>query len=254
MPNLPFHIDIAINLATKPHSSIGKVLLPKLVFGSTCPDIKAIIKYTRKQTHFSELNVEYVGQGVEHLFKQHPNLLQQAKINLNLKSFLIGYISHIISDEIWITEMYFRIFNRNDSNNENNMKMNIMDRAIQLDMDQKIFNQLKKNKIPQILKNTHEQLELPFLTNKDLHEWELWLSQFLTNPFSWDRLFFFVKRMYSKSTEEKKANEFVENLLANKKKFKVDLKKIIPDNKIRTYKNNVIKKSIEITERYLNAN
>ena len=60
--------------------------------------------------------------------------------------------------------------------------------------------------------------------------------------------------MYSKSTEEKKANEFVENLLANKKKFKVDLKKIIPDNKIRTYKNNVIKKSIEITERYLNAN
>lgn len=254
MPNLPFHIDIAINLATKPHSSIGKVLLPKLVFGSTCPDIKAIIKYTRKQTHFSDLNVEYVGQGVEHLFKQHPNLPQQAKNNLNLKSFLIGYISHIIADEIWITEIYLKTFKNNDANNENKMKMNIMDRAIQLDMDQKIFNQLKKNKIPQILKNTHEQLELPFLTNKDLYEWELWLSQFLTNPFSWDRLFFFVKRMYSKSAEEKKANEFVENLLSNKKKLTVNLKKTIPDNKIRSYKNNVIKRTIEITERYLNAN
>jgi hypothetical protein len=132
--------------------------------------------------------------------------------------------------------------------------MNIMDRAIQLDMDQKIFNQLEKNEIPKILKNSHQHLQIPFLTNTDLYEWELWLSKFLTNPFSWDRLFFFAKRMYSKSANEKKAKEFVESLLSNENEFKLNLKKIIPANKIRSYRNKVIKTSIEMTERYLNAN
>ena len=42
--------------------------------GSTAPDIRAMTRWPREQTHFAPLSVEEVGTGARTMFRMHPEL------------------------------------------------------------------------------------------------------------------------------------------------------------------------------------
>ena len=44
--------------------------------GSTAPDIRAMTRWPREQTHFAPLSVEEVGTGTKTMFQMHPELLE----------------------------------------------------------------------------------------------------------------------------------------------------------------------------------
>ena len=72
MPNLPMHIYICQEVATEldwgyVHDHPGAAYL-----GSTTPDIRAMTKWDRARTHFSDLSVTHVGAGVQRMFELHP--------------------------------------------------------------------------------------------------------------------------------------------------------------------------------------
>ena len=74
MPNLPMHIYLCQQVATEldwgyAHDHPGAAYL-----GSTTPDIRAMTKWDRARTHFSDLSVTHVGAGVQRMFELHPHL------------------------------------------------------------------------------------------------------------------------------------------------------------------------------------
>ena len=74
MPNLPMHIYICQQVAVEldwgyVHDHPGAAYL-----GSTTPDIRAMTKWDRARTHFSDLSVTHVGAGVQRMFELHPHL------------------------------------------------------------------------------------------------------------------------------------------------------------------------------------
>ena len=74
MPNLPMHIYLCQQVAEEldwgyAHDHAGAAYL-----GSTTPDIRAMTKWDRARTHFSDLSVNHVGAGVQRMFELHPHL------------------------------------------------------------------------------------------------------------------------------------------------------------------------------------
>ena len=107
MPNLPMHIYVCQQVAIDldwgyVHDHPGAAYL-----GSTTPDIRAMTKWDRARTHFSDLSVTHVGAGVEKMFTLHPHLAGSNNgLSPQTRSFLLGYVSHLVADETWITTMF----------------------------------------------------------------------------------------------------------------------------------------------------
>ena len=106
MPNLPMHIYIARQVADEldwgfVHDHMGSCFL-----GSTTPDIRAMTKGDREQTHFAPLTLESVGEGTRKMFEMYPQLADKNHQNPATRAFILGYISHLVADETWITTMY----------------------------------------------------------------------------------------------------------------------------------------------------
>ena len=58
MPNLPFHIATAHKIAdVLGDKYVQKDMIGYCLFGSTVPDIRAMTKNSRAQTHFSSLSL-----------------------------------------------------------------------------------------------------------------------------------------------------------------------------------------------------
>ena len=76
MPNLPMHIHLANAVAEQ--LDRGYVFDHKGAYylGSTAPDIRAMTRWPREQTHFAPLSVEEVGTGTKTMFQMHPELLE----------------------------------------------------------------------------------------------------------------------------------------------------------------------------------
>ena len=134
MPNLPTHFSFALDtLAALDDPSI-KANLGSFLLGSTTPDIRARTKWKRSHTHFASLSVERVGVGAEGLFRSNPDLTEAARKSPATRAFLAGYLSHLVTDETWITQIYRPYFGNLDMFPDT-MKANVYDRAVQLDMD-----------------------------------------------------------------------------------------------------------------------
>ena len=100
MPNLPMHIYLANEVAEQldwgsVYDHIGSFYL-----GSTSPDIRAMTKWPREQTHFAPLSVQEVGTGTRTMFEKYPELLDEGSLSPATRSFLLGYICHLASDEV----------------------------------------------------------------------------------------------------------------------------------------------------------
>ncbi len=97
MPNLPWHIQLAHQAAERldwgsAHDHVGSLYL-----GSTAPDIRAMTKWPREQTHFAGLSVEEVGSGTRRLFELHPELADPDFLSPATRAFFFCFISLLLS-------------------------------------------------------------------------------------------------------------------------------------------------------------
>ena len=130
MPNLPMHIYLCQQVATEldwgyAHDHPGAAYL-----GSTTPDIRAMTKWDRARTHFSDLSVTHVGAGVQRMFELHPRLAgSENGLSPQTRSFLLGYVSHLVADEMWITTMFRPHFTPDNRVTDTEIESHIWDRA-----------------------------------------------------------------------------------------------------------------------------
>ena len=103
MPNLPLHIYLAKCVADRLDWGWLNDHAPSLYLGSTAPDVRAMTKWPRERTHFAPLSSEEVGAGPAAMFKLHPTLAGSNGLSPATRAFLVGYVSHLVADESWIS-------------------------------------------------------------------------------------------------------------------------------------------------------
>ena len=63
-------------------------------------------KWDRERTHFAPLSLESVGTGTRRMFDLYPELADRRNLPPATLAFVLGYVSHLTADEVWITTMF----------------------------------------------------------------------------------------------------------------------------------------------------
>ena len=136
MPPLCLHLSIAKEAAELLHSPILDQNIGDYAFGATLPDVHIITSLNREETHFFDLTKENCESGTKNIFEAHPHLAQIERLCDATKSVVAGYLSHLITDEIWILEIYRPLFSDSSPLRENAMA-NMFDKLIQYELDRR---------------------------------------------------------------------------------------------------------------------
>ena len=110
MPNLPTHLEFALEVSNRLDSPLINAHLGSFLLGATAPDIRVITRVDRSAYHFVQLDFKSVGEGIDNMFKSHPFLSDVSSMDVKLQAFISGYITHLIADECWVTEVFRKYF------------------------------------------------------------------------------------------------------------------------------------------------
>ncbi len=187
MPNLPAHIGLAREAAARIASPVIDDNMGYFLLGSTAPDMRAITKRPREDYHFAPLDFERVGDGARAMLAAHPHLTGLAGREA---AFVAGYISHIVLDECWITEIFRPCFG--GAHLSGDARGLVLDRALQLELDRRSSG---VGASLDLMRNAATPLGLGFVTDEEVTQWRSWVVQFLARDFSWERLRFMARRI-----------------------------------------------------------
>jgi hypothetical protein len=134
MPPLAFHTAIAKEIADRLNLAALDDERGSLYLGSTAPDIRVITRWERSRTHFFDLDCFDEQSGASALFSEYPALASAADLTPQTRAFIAGYLTHLATDETWITTVYRPYFGEG-SPLGGDIRANVMDRALQFSLD-----------------------------------------------------------------------------------------------------------------------
>jgi hypothetical protein len=155
--------------------------------GSTAPDIRAVTRWDRERTHFFDLNDFGHQDSVRSLFDAYPELADRAQVGRGTASFLAGYITHLVLDEGWISDVYRPLFGER-SPLEGSERANVMDRIIQFEMDRREREQRELvEAMRREITATALEIAIGFIDIDTLRQWREVNLDFLQAPPTWER-------------------------------------------------------------------
>lgn len=250
MPNLPCHFNFALETLAAMDDPSVEGHIGSFLLGCTTPDIRAMTKWTRDHTHFAPRRVERVGVGTEGLFGSYPGLLAKSRQSEATRAFIAGYISHLTTDETWITQIYQPYFGDRELF-PNSVEANIWDRAVQLDLDRAAWEQGKRmDRVIQWLEKPHGDVEVGFIDSQTLWQWRTWVTDFSRRPFNWDRLHFLAQRMYRENEE---AHMIVESFISALHDNLNRVYSKVPRKKVQAFREEAVGQSVRLIKDYLNG-
>lgn len=252
MPNLPMHIYLCQQVAVEldwgyAHDHPGAAYL-----GSTTPDIRAMTKWDRARTHFSDLSVREIGAGVQRMFELHPHLAGADNgLAPTTRSFLLGYVSHLVADEVWITTMFRPHFAPENRVTATDVEAHIWDRALQLDMDSAVLSgngglAAENDAIAAVA----QMPALDFLQDELIDEWRGWVARLLGWDFTWERLKRALNRMYR---DDAAVQQVVDGFLAEMPRSLERVYEQVPPALIDDYRRRVIDETKIQAREFLSA-
>ena len=191
------HIHLANEVAEQLDRNYVFDHMGSYFLGSTAPDIRAMTRWPREQTHFAPLSVAEVGTGTRTMFRMHPELAED--MTPASRAFLAGYVCHLAADEIWITSVFRPHFDTAEESRLTNdqIEANIWDRAMQLDLDRQALPQINGDIHPEKwLACSEHNVSMPFFEEGLLTEWKDRVGRFQVWEFTWDRLKGALNRLY----------------------------------------------------------
>ncbi len=215
MPNFSAHLGMAKDAASRLDHPTLNNNMGAFLLGSVSPDIRIITRGKRDETHFVPLDFEREGEGIEGMFQSHPNLAQASDLNEPTRAFIVGFASHLITDELWILNLYRPYFGNPDVF-EDKMWGNLMDRALQMELDRREHLTMGgTGEIKPLLANAERGVDIGFISAERLVEWREWVHNSLGGEFSWDRLRFMAGRVarLEGAESEEPAKEMAEEFL-----------------------------------------
>ncbi len=251
MPNLPMHIYLAHQVAESLDSGSVFDHIGSFYLGSTTPDIRAMTKWSRERTHFAQLSVEEVGTGARTMFQQYPDLADAANLAPVTLAFVLGYLSHLVADEVWITSMFRPNFDGPDMVTESEVEAHIWDRALQLDMDRKSLVEMGNlKKASEAISCSDSGVDIGFIESDTLAEWREWVQRFIGWDFDWQRLKRALNRVYR---DDEGVQQTVDVFLAEMPRSLERVYQQIPEETINAYHQQALDQTIMRVREYLNG-
>ncbi len=248
MPNLPMHIYVADQVAREldwgfVHDNLGSCFL-----GSTTPDVRAMTKWDRERTHFAALSLGAVGDGTRRMFELYPELADRRN-NPATRSFVLGYISHLTADELWITTMYRPYFSSGQTLAKTDEEAQMWDRAVQLDMDRQAHQELNGfSQAGRIICDGEQGVEIDFISPEVLTEWRQWVERFMSWEFDWQRLKRALNRMYRDNDD---VQAMVDRFLANMPESLDDVYDKVTRDRVEGYRKAAVEQTLAQVKEYL---
>jgi len=227
------HIHLANEVAEQLDRSYVFDHLGAYYLGSTAPDIRAMTRWPREQTHFAPLSVEEVGTGTKTMFRMHPEL--QEEMSPASQAFLAGYVCHLAADEVWITSVFRNHFDTAEASRltDDQIEANIWDRAMQLDMDRQALPQISGGAHPEKwLSCSDQDVSMPFFEDGLLTEWKERVGRFPVWEFNWERLKGALNRLYR---DDEGVQRTVERFLEGMPHNMEELYGKVPDANVSLY-------------------
>lgn len=193
MPNLAYHLALAWESAQCFPDPLLRRHQGPFLLGATAPDIRAMTRAKRDETHFAPLSSQEITAGIKGLFRAHPSLRQATTLPEPTRAFMLGYFSHLIADMAWVV-LIFRPFFANPHLFPEQAEGLVLDRALQLNLDQSSLP-LVQTLVP-LLDKSEAEVEVGFLQRDDLAHWRAIVQEMCTRTFSWERLRNYTRRLF----------------------------------------------------------
>ena len=195
MPNLPMHIYLAHEVAEQLDWGYVYDHIGSFYLGSTSPDIRAMTKWPREQTHFAPLSpCAKSARAPAQCSATTPQLLEGSVQSEATRTFLLGYICHLAADEVWITTVYRPNFDTSSETTRltsDQVEADMWDRAVQLDMDRLSLPDVRGPlNAGQHVSCGDSGVSIAFFEEGLLAQWKDRVSSFVGREFEWSRLKF----------------------------------------------------------------
>jgi len=194
MPALALHAAVASRIADQLRHRALDVDAGSLYLGATAPDIHILMGWERERTHFFDLREFEEQSAVAAMFKAHPDLARPAELSPPTVAFVSGYVSHLVMDEVWINDVYRPFFGRS-SPMAGDTRANIMDRAVQYDLDRqaRTDRQAMSHIVKEIVRPVQD-LDVGFIDAGALERWRELMAESLNHSPGWERFRYFGGR------------------------------------------------------------
>lgn len=216
MPHLAFHMSVARELANLMPNPVIDAGRGAFYLGSTGPDMRILSRADRMSSHYFDLDCVEQQDATESFFEAHSDLRDPNALEGQTAAFVAGYLTHLVIDQIWITDIYRPFFGL-DSALGGDARANVLDRVLQYDMD------LERRKDRPAMEDIREQLmtadvtlDTGFVDEDVLAHWREIVVDMVSRPADWQRFARTASRFLAVagvSTEED-IDEFMKTLPA----------------------------------------
>lgn len=253
MPNFTAHLGMAKDVAARLCHDVVERNTGAFLLGSVTPDVRIITRSKRQETHFVQLDFSRPGEGIESLLRQHPGLSRAAELTEPTRAFIVGYASHLFADEHWIVDLY-RPFFGNREVFEDALHGNLMDRALQMELDRRAQERLGGlGTLHPVMAEAEKGVSVGFLTADTLLEWRQWVEGALDRQFGWDRLRFMARRLNSGGPpeDEERLKEMTDEFLASVPDGLERIYNRVPVEKVEAFMERSVQDVLQFAQGYL---
>ncbi len=194
MPGLRLHMTIARDLAGELTSPIIDGERGAYYLGATTPDIRVLTRWDRARTHFFSLDDFGEQSGLHRLFEQEERLRDASALDAPTAAFMAGYISHLVMDEEYITQIYRPLFGERSALRDDAIA-GVMDKMLQWDVERADWEDVSRvEEIRLALAETAVAVNIEFIARDTLLQWRDVSLDVIAQPLSIERLVHFLRR------------------------------------------------------------
>lgn len=249
MPPLALHTAVAKRIAEQLRHRTLEAEPGSLYLGSTAPDICLLTRWERERTHFFDLGNYKEQDGVAAMFEAYPALAQPTKLSPASAAFVSGYITHLVMDEIWVNDIYRPFFGPSSPLGGSD-RANIMDRAIQYELDRQSRDdrEVVAHIVKELARMTLD-IEVGFLDKDTIRRWRDLTMEAVNHPPDWER-FRYIGGRVLKATGIDSAEAYRE-FLKTLPDLLNEASNYLTRERIQSFMENSVKRGVEALKEYL---
>ncbi len=249
MPPICYHLAIAEEVVRGLDNTLTPETRGSFYLGSTAPDIRFFIAASREETHFLTLDCEEGASGVASMFKAYPHLVRHEELSSRTRAFVAGYLSHLVTDEDWIFDIYRPYFGESSELGGDPMA-NLFDRLLQFELDRRErLNSAGISSIRRELVDSASNVDVGFIDPASLDRWREFVFMATTRKANWEDFRNFAERylIWMRQLSRERIDEFFDTFddrLAQ-------VLEMVPEQTIRDFRERSVADSLRVAGEYL---
>ncbi|MBI2918326.1 MAG: zinc dependent phospholipase C family protein [Chloroflexi bacterium] len=248
MPPIVLHLGVARDVARAlPELDVLQRHAGSFYLGSTAPDIRLLTGTAREETHFYDLGRLKGESGTVALFRAHPNLAPGTGLDDASRAFVAGYLSHLHTDEVWISEVWQPYFGA--SKEDSSAITQMLDRALQYELDLREREPSTMEAVRSALGSDSATPAVPFLDSESLARWREFVASATRRERSWEQFSQYAREFLV--AQGKVTKEAVDAFLGDFAVMRQRILDYVPDPELRRFRQESVERSIVAARKYL---